>query len=130
MEGYAPTQEERRIQDELWLSDWMRSCGKSEQLAFEGWVAAGNPTREFVPVPFSSPEPSETLNTFQRRVLVLSERINDAGIRSILVDLNGGYVVWGRAQNMMEGIAAQTRMGDGFRKANETIGELLRELPM
>ncbi|HXN59261.1 MAG TPA: hypothetical protein VN886_02305 [Acidimicrobiales bacterium] len=111
------------------LSDWMRVCGQSEMLAVEAWAAAGKPTGEFVPILSTSPELSETLNGFQRRVLVLSERINDATIRSILVDLNDGYVRWGMAQTMLAGVTAQTDMGGCFRNVNERIGQLLREIP-
>ena len=79
---------------------------------------------------YTTPELSETLNTFQRRVLVLSERINDAARRLTLVELNSGYVAWGKTQTMGAGVVAQTDLQGCFRKANERIGELLRGIPI
>ena len=96
------------------------------------WQAAASPTQ--YPVDYLPAGLSDEINTVQRRVKVLSERVDDAqvrdGVRAVLHAGVGAIPPPSAGADARSADAAMMRMAVAMESLNERIGTILRSLPI
>jgi hypothetical protein len=112
------------------LSSLTRITGKAHHADRAAWKAASRPTT--YPVSLLPPGVSDEFNVVQRRVLILSERVDEAvirdGVRSLLQAIGNAVPLPG-VSTAAEADTALLQAVERFRSLNETIGSTLRSLP-
>lgn len=109
------------------LSDYMRANGRAHHADEMAWDSAGRDS-ENGPATLLPSDLSDELNSLQRRIAILAERVDDGEVRRLvreIVHAASGLAMASRqdAKRLMEKLITL------FQRANERIGEQLRELP-
>lgn len=108
------------------LSDFIRAVGRAHHADTQAWQAAGKPTA--YPVRPLPPGLSDTLNTLQRRVLVLAQRTADNEIRDAATSLvTMAMRISDADRRAADGI--MRRLAADFPAVNERIGTALAAIP-
>jgi hypothetical protein len=111
------------------VSAYIRLNGDAQHADSMAWKAAGEPADRF-PVSLLPEGLSDEINAVQRRMQVLAQRIDDAGVRDLvgqLVQTANTLIV--PSDRKPPSAAAQIRMSDAFQALNDQIGRILRSLP-
>lgn len=112
------------LQDKL--SDYIRTSGEAQHADQMAWQKAGKPSR--YPVSQLPPSLSETLNTLQRRVQILAERIDNErvrkGVAALVAQVNSSLT--DKSPDTAWQLGART--AEDFGALNSIVGEELRSL--
>lgn len=112
------------------MSSYIRLIGRGHHHDVMAWRAAGEPAE--YPVDMLPEGLSEEINVVERRVQVLSQRVDDAevrdGVREVVV-CGLGAIPARKVGDAGSANAALGRMVTAFSTLNERIGSILRGLP-
>ncbi len=109
------------------LSDFLRLGGEAVHHDRQAWRAAGEP--DHYPVSLLPEGVSDGYNVLQRRIQILTQRVNDDELRAMVtlfVDLSTAST---NAKSMVDADRFETECVLQFRSTNECIGSLLRMRP-
>lgn len=109
------------------LSDFIRATGQGHHADEMAWEAAGLES-EHQPVSQNPPGISDEINTQQRRMMILAQRVEDDEVRALMREITAAaseLTLAGR------GAARSTmlKLARDFERANERIGAQLRAIP-
>jgi hypothetical protein len=115
----------RELQERL--SDFIRAVGQGHHADEMAWAAAG-PEAECQPVGQNAPGISDEVNTQQRRMMTLAQRVEDDEVRELIREIIAAaseLTLAGRdAAN-----STMLRLARDFQRANDRIGVQLRAIP-
>jgi hypothetical protein len=123
---HRASQREALVELQEKLSNYIRVSGQSHHADYMAWKAAGKPNK--YPVSLLPHELSESLNTLQRRIQILSERIGDehvrSGVANLTVTVNDSLSISDPDEAWTSGAQASLL----FKEINASIGNALRSL--